>query len=193
MSDIVIRNLNKSFGAKTVLSGLSCRFPEAETSAVTAPSGAGKTTLLRILMGLERPDSGEIEGLDGKKISAVFQEDRLCENLSAAANIRLASPALSRERAVDALNDLGLGESANSRVRTLSGGMKRRVAILRALMCQWDVLILDEPFKGLDDELKARTVEYVRRLASGKTVILVTHDSGEIAMMGCKSENIVRL
>ena len=90
---IEVKHLYKSFGSKVVLRDFSARFPIGAVTAVMAPSGGGKTTLLRVLMGLEAADSGTVEGLAGLRQSAVFQEDRLCEALSAAANIRLVNSA----------------------------------------------------------------------------------------------------
>ena len=140
------------------------------------PSGCGKTTLLRILLGLETADAGTITGLEGRRMSAVFQEDRLCENVSAVSNLRLVNPALSRRAAEAALTELGLGEALSQPVREFSGGMKRRVAILRALLAEFDLLLADEPFKGLDEETKRQTMAYFAEHTRGKTVILVTHE-----------------
>ena len=103
MEDIVIRNLCKSFAGKPVLRDFSAVLPVGQVTGLMAPSGAGKTTLLRILMGLERPDGGTIDGLAGLRLSAVFQEDRLCDNLDPSANISLINPTLGRRETEDAL------------------------------------------------------------------------------------------
>ena len=176
---IEVKHLYKSFGSKVVLRDFSARFPIGAVTAVMAPSGGGKTTLLRVLMGLEAADSGTVEGLAGLRQSAVFQEDRLCEALSAAANIRLVNPALSAREVEAALSAVGLAGCGDQRVAEFSGGMRRRVAILRALLARWDVLFLDEPFKGLDAETKALVLEDTRRRCQGRTVLLVTHDPDE--------------
>ena len=149
-----------------------------------APSGGGKTTLLRILMGLEAADSGTVEGLAGLRQSAVFQEDRLCQTLSAVSNIRLVNPSLSLSEAEAALSAVGLAGCGNQRVAEFSGGMRRRVAILRALLAQWNVLFLDEPFKGLDTGTKNLVLADTRRRCAGRTVLLVTHDPGEAEALG---------
>ena len=86
---IQIRSLSKAFGDNQVFSEFSADFPEGKTTCIMGPSGVGKTTLLRLLTGLEKPDQGEILGIAGKRLSAVFQEDRLCENLTAGANVRM--------------------------------------------------------------------------------------------------------
>ena len=184
MMEIVVRNLCKSFGDQAVLRDLSFTAGPGIT-AVMAPSGSGKTTLLRILLGLERPDSGTVEGLAGKRISAVFQEDRLLEHLSAEGNLRFV---LGREydpKAARALLDrLGLPDTGAQPVREFSGGMKRRTAILRALAAPYDVLFADEPFQGLDQDTKGLVLDYWRERTRGKTVILVTHDLAEAEALG---------
>ena len=182
--DIILRHVWRSFGEKQVLRDFSHTFPQGELTVVMGPSGCGKTTLLSLLLGLQAPDQGEILGLEGLKKSAVFQEDRLCENTTAQANLRLVNPSLTREQANQALTALGLGDSLSQPVREFSGGMKRRVAILRALLAPYDVLLCDEPFQGLDQDTKALVLTYFREKTRGKTVILVTHDEKEAEFFG---------
>lgn len=177
--EITISQLTKSFGDNVVLDNFNTSIPLGQVTLLSAPSGRGKTTLLRILMGLETADSGHILGLDGLKLSVVFQEDRLCKNLSALSNIKLVSPQLKNETIIEALNKIGLEGFAHCPVSELSGGMRRRVAILRALMADYDILILDEPFKGLDMETKELVMSDVKQRSEGKTVIIVTHDPSE--------------
>ena len=191
MGDIEVKHLYKSFGSKAVFRDLSLTFPAGAVAAVMAPSGGGKTTLLRILMGLETADSGSVEGLSGLRQSAVFQEDRLCQALSAASNIRLVNPALSPVQVKEALASVGLSGRPDQRVAEFSGGMRRRVAILRALLAPWDVLFLDEPFKGLDTATKALVIADTACRCAGRTVILVTHDAGEAEALG--AAQIIRL
>lgn len=119
----------------------------------------------------------------------IFQEDRLCENVGALSNLRLCAPSLSKKEGEKRLAELGLGDSLHQPVREFSGGMKRRVAILRALCAEYDLLLADEPFKGLDEETRLRTMEYFRAQTRGKTVLLVTHEEEEAAFFG----NILRL
>ena len=181
---IELQNVCKAFGEKQVLQDFSHTFPEGELACVMGPSGCGKTTLLSLLLGLEQPDAGKILGMEGRRKSAVFQEDRLCENSSAVSNIRLVNPALSKGEAEAMLRELGLGDSLGQPVRTLSGGMKRRVAILRALAAEYDVLFCDEPFKGLDQATKAQVLDYFLARTQGKTVLVVTHDPEEAKSLG---------
>lgn len=179
--DIIAKNICKSFGEKQVLNDFSYVFRKGKTTAVMGPSGCGKSTLISILMGVLPFDSGELYPKAGEfRRSAVFQENRLCENLTAAANIRLVTgKRLSNAEIAKELAAVGLEGCENKPVRELSGGMKRRVALLRALLAEYDALFLDEPFKGLDSETKGIILDYTRKMTEGKTVILVTHDKSE--------------
>lgn len=188
---IRIRNLSKAYGSHVVFHDFSLDIPMGNTTCLMAPSGAGKTTLLRILMGLEEADQGTVTGMEHRKISAVFQEPRLCENLSAFANIRMVREKKMWRRNREgweeisrAMEELGLGGCERQPVREMSGGMRQRVALLRALYARWDVLFLDEPFQGLDQESRERTIAYAREKCLGKTVVLVTHSREEAEQMG---------
>lgn len=181
---IVLKDICKTFGDKTVLDSFTYSFPQGEITCIMGTSGCGKTTLLNILLGLTNADSGEISGIGGLRKSAVFQEDRLCENISAAANLRLINPALSKKDAEIMLCELGLENGLGQPVRELSGGMKRRTAILRALCAEYDLLLADEPFKGLDEATKLTVMKYFKEKTTGKTVILVTHDESEAEFFG---------
>ena len=182
--DITVQNLCKSFGSLQVLQNYSGIFRAGQVSCITGSSGGGKTTLLRLLMGLEKPDSGTITGLENAVCSAVFQEDRLCENLSVLSNLRLVcSSKPSKEMLIGELAKVDLLECVDKPVRELSGGMKRRVSIVRAMLPDFSVLFLDEPFKGLDADTYTRVTDYVREKTQGKTVIMVSHDPRDIAQL----------
>ena len=174
--DIGIRNITKLYGEKTVFKDLNLKIESGKITCIMAPSGAGKTTLLRMMMGLEKPDRGSIVGLSEKRFSAVFQEERLCEGMTAIGNIRLVNPSLTAEQIRNELQRLGMYDCENQPVSELSGGMCRRVSILRALLAEYDVLFMDEPFKGLDSALKKDVIASVMEKTVGKTVIVVTHD-----------------
>lgn len=179
---IELKGLCKAFGTHEVLKNLSCTLPETGVVEVLGPSGAGKTTLLRILMGLERADSGTITGLASEKIGAVFQEDRLLEHLSAVDNVRFVCDA-KEETILSHLEAVGLIAQARERVATYSGGMKRRVAIVRAALYPCHLLLLDEPFKGLDEGTRAQVIRYLLRECKGRLVLLVSHDHEEARAM----------
>ena len=177
--EIVVRDLCKSYGGRPVLDHVTFTAGPGVTW-LRDPSGTGKTTLLRILLGLEQADSGTVSGLEGKQLSAVFQEDRLLEHLDARGNLRFVlGPAYDEASALSLLAELGLAEEEGKPVRAYSGGMKRRLALARALLAPSDALVLDEPFAGLDSENRCRCLEAIRRRTAGKPVLLVTHDGGE--------------
>lgn len=176
--------VTKRFGDQTVLKDFSLSLPFGRVSCLMGPTGYGKTTLLRLLMGLESPDEGRVESL--RPVSAVFQEDRLLENLSAMGNLRLVSGHGQEERLLSLLVELGLGDEGGKPVRDFSGGMKRRVAIARALLAESELLLLDEPFKGLDEAAREGTARVILRHAGNKTVVLVTHDAAEAALLNAE-------
>ena len=182
--DILFEDVCKRYGEKRVLTHFSHRFPEGHASLILGPSGCGKTTLLRLIAGLERVDSGAISGAEGKKISAVFQEDRLFENLSAEKNVLLTAGAhFSRADARALLTELGLGADARRAVRDFSGGMRRRVAVARALAADYELLLLDEPLSGLDGDNRAGVLALIRARAAGRTLICVSHNPEDAARL----------
>ena len=179
---LTIEHLTKQFGEKTLFRDL-CLTVDGP-AVLWAPSGWGKTTLLRILMGLEVPDSGTVQGVG--RVGAVFQEDRLCPQLTAAANLTLTGHGLTLRDAERELRTLGFtdAELALPAAR-LSGGQKRRAALLRALLCRdAKTLLLDEPFTGMDAELVEDAVTATKRLAGERPTILVTHDRTAADLLG---------
>lgn len=182
---IMIKNLSKAFDGKTVLENFSCELPEAGVVALMGKSGIGKSTLINLLLGLRKPDSGEIRLPKGFRFSAVFQEDRLLAHLSARENLLLTTGRSLPE--IDAaLTALSLNPEEKSPVRTYSGGMQRRVSLARGVLFPADALLMDEPFRGLDEETRAQAVEFVKKEGNGRLVILVTHDAEEARMMGAQ-------
>lgn len=177
MNDIQIQHLSKAFGSKQVLQDFSCTLPAGKCTALMGPSGSGKTTLINTLLGLVGKDSGEITGLP-ERISVVFQENRLCEDFTALENVAMVNQK-SMEHARLLLEKMGLKDSLHQPVSALSGGMKRRVAIARALHFDAPFLIMDEPFKGLDEETKETVIQTVLEETKGKTLLLITHDEQE--------------
>ncbi len=170
----------KSFGEKKVLKDFSLSVQKGEKVALMGESGSGKTTVFRIVSGIY----GFNEGVFNKNFSSVsflFQEDRLCEDFSAVGNIKFAyGKKFSKKEVEKDLLSLGLKkEDINIPVKMLSGGMKRRVAILRTVLSDAELVLLDEPFKGLDSELKEQMTEFVKEKTKDKTVMLITHDTAE--------------
>lgn len=179
--EIRVENLWKAYGSEPVLQGVSFTAREGIT-CLMAPSGGGKTTLLRILLGLEAADRGTVSGVEGRRLSAVFQEDRLLERLTAEENLRFVmGPAYDAARAEALLSELGLAEVGKKPVRDFSSGMKRRLALARALLVPFDALVLDEPFTGLDALRRSAAMDCIRRYAAGKPVLLVTHEIADTA------------
>ena len=184
MKELVIQGIRKAYDGQQVLKDVSFRFPAGSTTCILGPSGCGKTTLLRIIAGLEPPDAGMVEGLP-ERISFVFQEDRLCEAFSALSNIRMVTGKETPEAEIRRmLTAMDLGAEWKKPVRDFSGGMKRRVAIARALCYPAELLLMDEPFKGLDEKLHEEVIRTIQRESAGRTVICVTHDPADAERMG---------
>ena len=188
---IVLTDISKSYGDLKVFENFNYTFEDGGSYCIMGYSGKGKTTLLHMLMGILQPDSGTITGIDRSNIAPVFQEDRLIESISVGTNIRLAAHTKLESAAVKAaLKRIGLPSNLRNPTKRLSGGMKRRVAILRALMSGGSVLLFDEPFKGLDEDTKRLTMDCVLSEAEGKTLIWVSHDTGEAQYMGSHIVNL---
>lgn len=183
---ISLRGVGKRYGDRVVLARLDLDLPEKRVTTVMGPNGVGKTTLARLLLGLIRPDAGTIQGLGGMACAAVFQEDRLCEQLSATRNVLLVLDRHTPAATVDAeLEAVGLdADSRGKPVRELSGGQRRRVTIVRALMAPADLVVLDEPFKGLDAAGRLLLMTYVRDRCASRTTLLITHDPTEAQWFG---------
>ncbi len=188
-------------GEHPVLVDFCMEIPDGGAIAVMGASGSGKTTLLRILLGLEKPNSGEILGLNNKRFAVVFQEDRLLQHRTARQNVEI--PLIGRTQiektnvhkiAGTALRDVELNGFEDFSVRELSGGMCRRVALARAIAFARsglgrDAAILDEPLKGLDNAMKKRIVP--RFIDAFATRVIITHDENEAELFGCGT--IIRL
>ena len=186
MQEIKIEHVTKKYHDKTVLADYSASLAPGGFYLLQGPSGCGKTTLARLLASLENADSGLISGLPDR-ISMDYQEDRLCESFDAKSNVRLAaSTSLHRDSACEAhieklLTRLGLDPKDTKPVREYSGGMKRRVTLARCLLAPGDLMILDEPFDGLDEDNKRAAMELTREYAKGRTTVLITHNEKEAA------------
>ena len=171
---ISVCELSISFGEKTVLDRFSMEFPHVPLLGITGPSGCGKTTLFRILAGLESPDSGSFSGIHPERVAFLFQEDRLLPWRTSGQNI---SDFLPRHRKSEVEHWLAFAElenEASTLPANLSGGMARRLALARCAALDSDLLLLDEPFTGVDPARALRLIERLRAL--GKPVILISHE-----------------
>ena len=207
---LTLRSVTKSYDGQPVLSDLSLEFSSGTFYCLMAPSGNGKTTMFRLILGLEKPDSGVIlfgtptenpsnndikasSGTVSKSdpcrirgmrplISAVFQENRLLECYTAIENLRFAlGKRYSNEALTAYLLRLLPDDALNKPVREFSGGMKRRTAILRAILSPADIVLMDEPFTGLDRENRDLALACIRETAGDRPVLLVTHDAADAA------------
>jgi NitT/TauT family transport system ATP-binding protein len=175
---IKLNNVTVEFENKKILQNLSFSFEAGKKYALMGASGAGKTTILNVIAGLLSPTIGSID-TDVKKIAYVFQEPRLYDWMSILENVAVVSPLSNKEAKDEAkkiLSALGLGESLLLYPSELSGGMKQRVSIARAIAYNPDLLLLDEPFRALDESTRICVAEYMFEAVKGKTVIMVTHD-----------------
>lgn len=183
-----ISHVDKAFGEQTVLRDYSLTVPEGGRYLLMAPSGAGKTTLLRILTGLDHADGGQITGVPSA-VGMVFQEDRLCEEYDALCNIMLGmAPCrgsageilrMVRREAAQILPE----DCLTKPVKELSGGMRRRVSLLRAVLSPGRLLLLDEPFTGLDEETREKCGGYLLRHLEGRTLLAATHREEDAALL----------
>lgn len=194
-TELVVKDLRKSFGQNKVLNGINFRLSEGERVVVLGPSGSGKSTFLRCINWMEEPTSGEII-LDGEVVTEknirrirqdvgmVFQHFNLIANLTVMENLTLAPVKLKRmkrdeaeKRARELLKHIGLISKMNAYPASLSGGQKQRVAIVRAMMMNPEVLLFDEPTSALDPESIGDVLSLIRELASqGMTIMIVTHE-----------------
>ena len=174
-----LEHVSKSYHGRPVLQGVTERYERGNTYYFRTPSGSGKTTLFRLIAGLEKPERGGEILRHGSRISMVFQEDRLCEEYSALVNVDMVTG--DREKSRAHLCQLLKEEDLHRPCRELSGGMKRRVAIARAMTAGGDVILLDEPFAGLDTESRRRAEQYIYTLGRDSAVLVATH-TGEGAL-----------
>ena len=187
---IKLENICKSYDEKTVLDNIMAEFPDDSITCIMGESGAGKTTLVRNIAGLENADRGTVSGAG--VVSFDFQEDRLINDISAADNIMLVLDKndfgghdkktmrkIINENLADVLKDYPSDKSTG----TYSGGMKRRVCLVRAMMKKSDTVILDEPFSGMDEETKILAAEYIKKHRDGRICIVVTHEKSDSGLL----------
>ena len=180
-----LTDISHRYGDHTVLRNKNLVLNPGQRIAVMGPSGCGKTTLLRIALGLLEPTEGTV-GNTFRKTAAVFQEPRLLPWRTALENVNLVlgDGKSTLETAGRYLKQVNLSDAADKYPRELSGGMQQRVAVARALAAEGDLLILDEPFKAMDEALRENIISLVAQ--TDAAILLVTHEETEAGMLGCE-------
>ena len=180
MIAVEVKNLQKSYGDNHVIEDLSLTVEQGEKVAFSAPSGCGKTTLFRLIASLEKPDHGRV--YTSSAVAYLFQEPRLfpgftvLENVAAVYGGKTENP---KEKAAAILEAVGMGEDLHKYPDEISGGMAQRTVLARALAAGCEILLLDEPFKGLDEDSKKDLIDLTKKMTAHKTLLLITHDREE--------------
>ena len=192
MPVLAVENLRKTYGDREVVAGVSFELKRGECFGLLGPNGAGKTTTLRLCLGLTDPDSGKITLVDSpvpqaarearRRVGVVPQMDNLDPDFTVAENLLVYGRYFgiadrdTRKRIPDLLEFAGLAQRGDSKINTLSGGMKRRLTLVRALINDPELIVMDEPTTGLDPQARHLIWDRLKRLlAQGKTIFLTTH------------------
>lgn len=183
---VAVEGLWKSYGEKEVIKDMTARFEPGEIYCIMGESGCGKTTFFRSLLGLISYDKGNIRK-PHKKCSVVFQENRLCPTQTPVVNVRMtAEKGLTIKETEEILREILPEECLHQETRQLSGGMQRRTAIARAVISRSGWMILDEPFTGLDEETKKKTVAFILKYQAERTILIATHQKEDAQMLGAQ-------
>lgn len=182
---LTLTDITHAYGDSFVLQDRSLVLHPGQRIAIMGPSGCGKTTLLRIALGLLPPTKGSVENTF-RKMAVVFQEPRLLPWRTALENVNLVlgDDRKTRYAALSYLAKLGLAEAADKYPGALSGGMQQRVALARALAAEGDLLVLDEPFKAMDETLRDQVIAQVAETKAA--ILLVTHEEREAEALNCE-------
>ncbi|MBR3762947.1 MAG: ATP-binding cassette domain-containing protein [Clostridia bacterium] len=180
---MILDKVSRSFDGRQVLQDVSLTLPERGAVCFFGPSGCGKTTLLRLICGLDKPDAGRVMTPEGTRFACHFQEDRLLPWYTAAENLRLAAPGVDAQ---EWLSRVHLPDAAHLYPSELSGGMRRRVSLARALAYPADVLVLDEPVRELDEATAEAMLNLIAHSVGDRLLILVTHDRKQAERLGCR-------
>ena len=178
---IQLENICKSVSGKQILKDINWQIASEDCWLLTGPSGSGQTLLLRLILGLEKPDSGSVNLLGDYKYAnvnagVVFQEDRLCEQFSAVENVAMVNERLSETVAAEELSRFLPQDRQTVPVCELNETERRLVVMIRACIIPSDILLLDEPFRGMDSDLRSRAITYIRDKAGYKGIVFVQRD-----------------
>lgn len=180
---ITLDKVSRAFDGRRVLQNVSMELPRRGAVCFFGPSGCGKTTLLRLICGLDKPDSGRVNIPQGARFACHFQEDRLLPWYTAEENLRLVGEDIDAQAWLDKVL---LPEAGKLYPDELSGGMRRRVSLARALAHDSDVLVLDEPVRELDEATAGKMLELIARSVGDRLLIMVTHDRTQAEKLGCR-------
>ena len=192
MKQLTLDNISLGYNKNIVLNSINAQCTNMQPTCIMGASGAGKTTLINILLGLVKPDSGAVlyekEGRAAPyRVSAVFQETRLVEHLNPVINTAMVLDGRYDKKAVRSELSALINEAAlDMPCSKLSGGMKRRVEIVRAMLPASDIVIMDEPFAGLDKENKVKAIQYIIDNLRERILIIATHDRQDAVMLNAK-------
>ena len=180
-----LTQISHSYGDHPVLKDRNLTLRPGQRLAVMGPSGCGKTTLLQIALGLRKPTAGTVENTF-RNAAVVFQEPRLLPWRTALENVNLVlgDSKTTLQTAERYLKQVQLSEALHKYPRELSGGMQQRVSLARALAAEGDLLVLDEPFKAMDEALREQVIALVARTEAA--ILLVTHEEAEAKQLGCE-------
>ena len=178
---IQLQDICKSVSGQQILKDINWQIASEDCWLLTGPSGSGKTMLLRLILGLEKPDSGSVNLLGDYKYAnvnagVVFQEDRLCEQFSAVENVAMVNERLSETVAAEELSRFLPQDRQTVPVCELNETERRLVVMIRACIIPSDILLLDEPFRGMDSDLRSRAITYIRDKAGHKGIVFVQRD-----------------
>ena len=202
MAQLEVEHVSVAFDGVRVLDDVNLTVESGHIACLLGPSGCGKTTLFHAVAGLSVPDSGRVL-LDGRDITGVpgqlaymLQKDLLLpdktivDNVSLPLVLRGVSRDAARKRALELFDTFGLAGTADRWPSELSGGMRQRAALLRSYLFSQEFMLLDEPFKGLDEDNRLRAAQYILENKNGRTVIMVTHDRDEAPMLSADVLNM---
>lgn len=180
---IILENVSKNYDGRQVISDFSFTFPDRGRFCLVGPSGCGKTTLLRLIAGLEDPDEGKVKRKENIRFGVQFQEDRLLPWFTVRKNLRLV---MEQKKMTEGLKAVGMENEGKKYPGELSGGMKRRVSLVRALMCGADTVLLDEPVREVDAENAETMLDLIGRETEDKLLIMVSHDITQARKLNCE-------
>lgn len=189
---IIVQDLCFSYGKQEVLKNVNFEFTSDQPVVLLGGSGMGKTTLLRTLAGLAKPQSGKIDGIDSHtRIAVMYQEDRLFPHLTVWQNLLLVCEGLEKANATQLLQELNLDPAVLEKYPAeLSGGMRRRAALARALLFPAELVLMDEPFQGLDIETRAMALKAVKKYTKGRPLLLISHEPADAEALEARALQI---